>query len=168
MNEYPVRHDRDVHLLNVPDKMLTELVLGVDDPANTANKYGFDDVAFESLQEQPSFQRALAQRTAELESKGELFKVKARALADDLLEKVYLDALSTQDPKVRLDNIKFLAGAGGVAQPVAQRADTGRQVNIQINLGAAGTHNVRMNFDDLFEDNDALVYDQEEEDDDRG
>lgn len=159
---------RNTTLLSVPDKMLTELALGTDEPANIANRYGFDDIDFEALQQQPSFNKALSARTAELESKGEIFKIKARYLADDLLGDVYLDAKETKDARVRLDAIKFLSAAGGVAQPVQQRADTGRQVNIQINLGAAGTHNVRMNFDDLFDDNDALVYDQEEEDDERG
>lgn len=158
---YPVRKDKDVHLLNVPDKMLTELVLGTDEPASIAAKYGFDDVAFELLEQQDSFKRAIASRTAELEGKGEIFKVKARALADDLLENVYLDAKTASDPKVRLDALKFLATAGGVAQPVQQRQDNaGPKFSITFNL--SGGAKAQVNFQELFSDNNDLIIDAED------
>jgi len=142
---------RKNNLLSVPDKMLTELALGTDEPSSIASRYGYDVVDFETLENQPHFKRAMAARVAELESKGEIFKVKARYLADDLLEDVYKDAKATVDPKVRLEAIKFLSAAGGVATPPQKAgAGDGRQVSININLGAAGTARATIDFDDLF------------------
>lgn len=153
------------NVLSVPDKMLTELALGTDTPHAVAARYGYDDIDFDNLEQQPHFQRAMTARVAELESKGEIFRVKARYLADDLLTDVYNDAKDTKDPKTRLEAIKFLSTAGGVANPVVEKTQgIGRQVRIHIDMGA-GTGSVTLDFNEMFGEgaNDALALDGEYE-----
>lgn len=156
------RHAMSV--LSVPDKMLTELAIGTDDPEVIASRYGFSAVDFELIESQPSFKKALSSRVAELESKGEIFRVKARYLADDLLADVYADAKETKDARVRLDALKFLSAAGGVATPPNTGNQTqGRQVSISINLGSANPAGATLNFNDFFpeESNSSLDYEGE-------
>lgn len=158
---------RDNTLLSVPDKMLTEIALGVDAPDTIAYRYGYDLVDYEHLAAQPSYQKALEARVTELEGKGEIFRVKARALADDLLEKVYLDAAKPeQDPKVRLDAIKFLAQAGGVAQPAGQKAqDDTPKFSITFKIGG---QSAQLDFQRLFPESrgELISYDEEDGDHD--
>jgi len=143
--------------LQLTEQCLLDLAIGADPPGVIASRYGLDELDLEVLLQNPTIVKAIEVRQAELAQKGEFFKLKARALAEDLLEKVYTDAKLTEDPKTRLDAVKFLSMAGGVDKPVETRqVGSGRQVNISIDLGAAGAGtgvvDVRVQFSDLFGD----------------
>ena len=153
--------------LQLTEQCLLDIAIGADPPHVIASRYGLDELDLEVLLQNPNIVKAVEARQAELAQKGEFFKLKARALAEDLLEKVYLDAKGTQDPKTRLDAVKFLSMAGGIDKPAEIRqVGSGRQVNIRIDLGAAsGPVDVRVQCSEVFGDaeevNSTLAYDGE-------
>lgn len=153
--------------LQLTEQCLLDIAIGADAPHIIASRYGLDELDLEVMMQNPTIVKAVEVRQAELAQKGEFFRLKARALAEDLLEKVYSDAKTTQDPKTRLDAVKFLSMAGGIDKPAEVRqVGSGRQVNIRIDLGAAsGPVDVRVQFSDVFGDaevvNADLAYDGE-------
>lgn len=168
-SQYPFTVDRRTlkSPLQLTEQCLLDLAIGADSPHVIASRYGLDELDLELLLQNPTIVKAIEVRQAELAQKGEFFKLKARALAEDLLEKVYTDAKTTQDPKTRLDAVKFLSMAGGIDKPAETRqVGSGRQVNIKIDLGAAGgAVDVRVQFSEVFGDaaeaNADLAYDGE-------
>lgn len=137
--------------LRLSEQTLLDVAIGADPLHVIAARNGMDELELEALLLRPDVKKAVEVRQAELANKGEFFKLKARALAEDLIEAVYLDARRTPDPKVRLDAVKFLAMAGGVDKPEQTRqVGNGRQVSINIDLGSAGRATVQLDFRTMF------------------
>ncbi len=143
--------------LDLSEKCLVDLAIGADPTHVIAARYGMDELDIEVLLQNPAVTKRIEAIQAELTTKGEFFKLKSRMLAEDLLEKVYRDARDTDDAKTRLDAVKFLSMAGGVDKPAEQKqVGTGRQVVVNIDLGAAGgAVGVRLSFDEVFGDGSA-------------
>lgn len=148
----PIKHSQRSPL-RLSEQTLLDVAIGADPLHVIAARNGMDELELEALLLRPDVQKAVEARQAELSTKGEFFKLKARALAEDLIESVYMDARRAVDPKVRLDAVKFLAMAGGVDKPEQTRqVGNGRQVSISIDLGAAGNARVTLDFESIFGD----------------
>jgi hypothetical protein len=148
---YPFTVDRRTlkSPLQLTEQCLLDLAIGADSPHVIASRYGLDELDLELLLQNPTIVKAIEVRQAELAQKGEFFKLKARALAEDLLEKVYTDAKTTQDPKTRLDAVKFLSMAGGIDKPAETRqvGSGGPKFSITFKLGG---QTGRVDFESVF------------------
>lgn len=136
--------------LDLSEKCLVDLAIGADPAHVIAARYGMDELDIEVLLQNPAVTKRIEAIQAELTTKGEFFKLKSRMLAEDLLEKVYKDARDTDDPKTRLDAVKFLSMAGGVDKPVEQKqAAQGPKFSITFKFGG---QTARLDFDQVFGD----------------
>lgn len=137
-------------VMDLSEKILLDLAIGADEPNVIAARHNLDEFDLDELLKRADVQKAIEVRQSELTTKGEFFKLKARALAEELLMEVFKDAQNTKDPKIRLDALKFLSMAGGIDKPIeTKQQGSGRQVSISINLGEAN-RTINVDFSELF------------------
>lgn len=120
--------------LSVPQNLIHDAAVGLDGPDALQARYSLDPVVWEQLQNDPFFKRAVDARRGELKKEGVTFRYKAALMAEDLLEKVYMDAV-TGSPQLRLDTAKWLTKVGSLEPKEEKNVVAPTGFSITINLG---------------------------------
>lgn len=130
--------------LSWPPTLAIELALKTATPAELQIEYGYTDEQWDALKDNPVFLKELALACEAVREEGMSFKLKARLLAEDNLDKTYRMIHAHPDDvpaNVKKDLILATArwagfdnrGQGGGPDGVA--AGNGNMLAIQINLG---------------------------------
>ncbi len=82
--------------LDIPQEMILAIAVGMEDPQEIAARYGFENTRWTSLQQWKPFNDAVAKQKAELEQNGVTFRIKAKALTEDVFEDAYKIARSNE------------------------------------------------------------------------
>lgn len=94
-------------------RLVYDLVIGLDDAATVFRRYGVSEETAAKLLGHPTFQQALKVARDDVTANGTGFRVKARVMAEDLLEEAYVIAKDSEQPaNVRADLIKWAAKMG--------------------------------------------------------
>lgn len=120
--------------LSVPQTLLHDVAVGVDSPAVLQTRYSLDESLWEQLSADPFFQKQVEAKRADLKREGVTFRYKAALMAEDLLEKVYIDAV-TGGPTLRLDTAKWLTKVAALEPKEEKNAVAPTGFSITINMG---------------------------------
>lgn len=127
--------------VDVPAKFILELASGMRDPDDLAADYGFTPKQWKELQKYEPFVKALDAKKSELKLAGFTFRLKAQVLAEELLDKLGIQA-HKEDASFHttLECAKFAAKAAGIDAPVREDdGNGGNTININIDLGAGNS-----------------------------
>ena len=80
--------------LDIPQEMILAMAIGMEEPDQIASRYGFEGIEWKKLQAWKPFNDAVAKQKAELEQNGVTFRIKAKALTEDVFEDAYKIARS--------------------------------------------------------------------------
>jgi hypothetical protein len=75
--------------LSPSQELIMNVALGMEDPEVLAARYGIEGEEWEKLKEYKPFWMAVERQKAELEASGLTFKIKAKALTEDVFEEAY-------------------------------------------------------------------------------
>lgn len=121
--------------LDVPQELILTIAMGMEEPQEVAARYGFEGARWNKLQEWKPFRDAVAQKTAELETSGITFKIKAKALTEDVFEDAYKIARSNDATLLqKLEFIKLGAKLGDMEPKTNTQIQAGPGFSITINL----------------------------------
>lgn len=76
-------------VLTASQEMILQIALGMEEPEAIAARYGVEGEEWVKLQAYRPFQLAIEKQRAELEASGLTFRVKAKALTEDVFEEAY-------------------------------------------------------------------------------
>lgn len=123
--------------LDVPQELILTIAMGMEDPKEVASRYGFEGLKWEKLQTWKPFTDAVAAKRAELETSGITFKIKAKALTEDVFEDAYKIARSNDATLLqKLEFIKLGAKLGDMEPKASTQVQAGPGFSITINLAA--------------------------------
>ena len=123
--------------LDVPQELILAIAIGMENPAEVASRYGFEGVQWEKLQAWKPFADAVAAKRAELEQSGITFKIKAKALTEDVFEDAYKIARGNDATLLqKLEFIKLGAKLGDMEPKTNTQVQTGPGFSITINLSS--------------------------------
>jgi len=121
--------------LDVPQELILTIAMGMEEPREIASRYGFEGARWEKLQQWKPFRDAVAQKVAELETSGITFKIKAKALTEDVFEDAYKIARSNDATLLqKLEFVKLGAKLGDMEPKTNTQAVAGPGFSITINL----------------------------------
>ena len=121
--------------LDVPQELILNVAMGMEDPKEIASRYGFEGIKWEKLQSWKPFIDAVASKKAELETSGITFKIKAKALTEDVFEDAYKIARSNDATLLqKLEFVKLGAKLGDMEPKTNVQAQAGPGFSITINL----------------------------------
>lgn len=121
--------------LDVPQELILTIAMGMEEPREVASRYGFEGARWEKLKEWKPFRDAVAQKTAELETSGITFKIKAKALTEDVFEDAYKIARSNDATLLqKLEFVKLGAKLGDMEPKTNTQVQAGPGFSITINL----------------------------------
>lgn len=124
--------------LDVPQEMILAVAIGMEDPTEIASRYGFEGQRWEKLQQWKPFNDAVAKQRAELETSGMTFRIKAKALTEDVFEDAYKIARSNDATLLqKLEFIKLGAKLGDMEPKTNTAVASGPGFSITINMGSA-------------------------------
>lgn len=127
-------------VVEVPQKMVLEISLGIREPADVAVEYGFSEDQWEELKVLPSFVKQVEEKKLELRVSGVTFKMKSAIAAEDIMADVYSKAKESNSSfHTQLESLKFFAKAAGFESPPKVEAAAGAAFSITINLGNGKT-----------------------------
>lgn len=122
--------------LDVPQELILAIAIGLEEPKDIASRYGFEGARWEKLKEWKPFTDAVAKQRAELEQSGVTFKIKAKALTEDVFEDAYKIARSNDATLMqKLEFIKLGAKLGDMEPKASTQVQAGPGFSITINLG---------------------------------
>jgi hypothetical protein len=99
--------------LEVPQELILAIAMGMEDPKEVASRYGYEGLKWEMLNGWKPFGDAVASKRAELETSGITFKIKAKALTEDVFEDAYKIARSNDATLLqKLEFVKLGAKLG--------------------------------------------------------
>ena len=108
------------------ERLACELALRMDDTDAVFERYGYSPEAAQELMESPAFTALLAQVGAEIRENGLSFRLKAKAISEDLLPHAYDIATDPlQSAAVRADLIKWSARVAGNEPAPAKGVEQG-------------------------------------------
>jgi len=111
------------------------MAIGMEDPEEVASRYGFESIRWKSLQSWKPFNDAVAKQKAELEQNGVTFRIKAKALTEDVFEDAYKIARSNDATLLqKLEFIKLGAKLGDMEPKASAQVASGPGFSITINL----------------------------------
>lgn len=126
--------------LDVPQELILTIAMGMEEPREVAARYGFEGARWDKLKEWKPFRDAVAQKTAELETSGITFKIKAKALTEDVFEDAYKIARSNDATLLqKLEFIKLGAKLGDMEPKTNTQVQAGPGFSITINLSPPKT-----------------------------
>lgn len=122
-------------VLDIPPKFVLEIAMGLRDPKEVAEDYGFTEEQWTALKAHDPFVKQVDEKKAELKASGWTFKMKSAIIAEELLADLYLKA--TEEGATLhavLESLKFTAKAAGLDAPKqdTQAAGSGFSINITI------------------------------------
>lgn len=121
--------------LDIPQEMILAIAVGMEDPQEIAARYGFENTRWTSLQQWKPFNDAVAKQKAELEQNGVTFRIKAKALTEDVFEDAYKIARSNDATLLqKLEFIKLGAKLGDMEPKANAQIAAGPGFSITINL----------------------------------
>lgn len=123
-------------VLDVPQELILGVAMGLEDADELASRYGIDGARWEKLKAWKPFTDAVAHQRAQLEQTGVTFRIKARALTEDVFEDAYKIARSNDSSLMqKLEFIKIGSKLGDMEPKQAAQVDAGPGFSITINLG---------------------------------
>jgi hypothetical protein len=129
--------------LDVPQELILTIAMGMENPEAVASRYGFEGIKWDKLQSWKPFTDAVAVKKAELETSGITFKIKAKALTEDVFEDAYKIARSNDATLLqKLEFIKLGAKLGDMEPKTNTQVQAGPGFSITINLSQPKTENV--------------------------
>lgn len=121
--------------LNFSQDMIVALATGLEDPDAIAARYGFTGWKWTQLKKWPPFQQAVQAQVAEFEKNGATFKLKAKALTEDVFEDAYKIARSNDATLMqKLEFIKLGAKLADMEPKQNAQVATGPGFSISINF----------------------------------
>lgn len=123
--------------LDVPQELILAIAIGLEEPEELASRYGFQGDRWERLKTWKPFTDAVAKQRSELEQSGVTFKIKAKALTEDVFEDAYKIARSNDATLMqKLEFIKLGAKLGDMEPKASTQVQAGPGFSITINLAA--------------------------------
>ena len=136
-DEWEVAVERSPPPLDIPALMVIEMAKGMEEPSEIASRYGFDGVKWARLSTWKPFLDAVAHQRAEFDSSGFTFRIKAKALTEDVFDDAYRIAKGNDTTFMqKLEFIKLGSKLGDMEpKPTMQAAVAGQGFSVTINLG---------------------------------
>ena len=123
--------------LDMDPKFILECATGLEELEEIAPRWGYSDEDIKFLSTFKPFQIEVEKVKSELFKSGKTFRLKAGVMADQILEKVYEDALHEDvGLSMRIDVLKVLSRLGDLEPKQnmnAQAAGSGFSININLN-----------------------------------
>lgn len=111
------------------------MAIGMEEPDQIASRYGFEGIEWRKLQTWKPFNDAVAKQKAELEQNGVTFRIKAKALTEDVFEDAYKIARSNDATLLqKLEFIKLGAKLGDMEPKASAQVASGPGFSITINI----------------------------------
>lgn len=121
--------------LDIPQEMILAMAIGMEEPDQIASRYGFEGIEWIKLQAWKPFNDAVAKQKAELEQDGVTFRIKAKALTEDVFEDAYKIARSNDATLLqKLEFIKLGAKLGDMEPKASAQVASGPGFSITINI----------------------------------
>lgn len=121
--------------LEVPQELILAIAMGMEDPKEVASRYGYEGLKWEMLNAWKPFTDAVAAKRVELETSGITFKIKAKALTEDVFEDAYKIARSNDATLLqKLEFVKLGAKLGDMEPKTNTQVQAGPGFSITINL----------------------------------
>lgn len=121
--------------LDVPQEMILAIAIGMEEPSEIASRYGFEGDRWKALSVWKPFLDAVAKQKAELEQNGITFRIKAKALTEDVFEDAYKIARSNDATLLqKLEFIKLGAKLGDMEPKASAQVASGPGFSITINI----------------------------------
>jgi hypothetical protein len=128
---------KNVSFPQIPEEMLNSIALGMEDDLVIASRHGYTVETYQELEKLPWFQVKVAALRSDFEKNGVTFKAKAGWMASELLDKVYVQAASSDASlNQRHEVLKTLIKAGGLEPKEEKSSQIGTTFSIQIDLGS--------------------------------
>lgn len=122
--------------LDVPQELILAIAIGMELPDEVAARYGFEGARWEKLQKWKPFDDAVAKQRSELEATGMTFRIKAKALTEDVFEDAYRIARGNDATLLqKLEFVKLGAKLGDMEPKASTQVQAGPGFSITINLG---------------------------------
>jgi hypothetical protein len=126
--------------LEVPQELILAIAMGMEDPKEIASRYGYEGLKWEMLSAWKPFTDAVATKRSELETSGITFKIKAKALTEDVFEDAYKIARGNDATLLqKLEFVKLGAKLGDMEPKTNTQAVAGPGFSITINLSPPKT-----------------------------
>lgn len=124
--------------IDIDPKFVLEVATGLEDIAEIAPRYGYDEETAEALRHYKPFLIEVDRHKAELYRSGKTFKLKAGMMADEVMSKVFAQAIHPDTGlSVRLDALKTLAKLADLEPKQATATAQGAGFSISINIGGS-------------------------------
>lgn len=124
------------NVIEIEPRMVLEIAMGLRNPQEIAEDYGFSEEQWISLKTHEPFVKQVDDKKAELKESGVTFKLKSALIAEELLESLYLKA-SAEDATLHavLESLKFTSRAAGLDAPKQDGVAAGSGFSINITIG---------------------------------
>lgn len=128
--------------LSAPQELILNIAIGMEEPAVIAARYGIEGDDWIRLQSYKPFQIAVEKQKAELEASGLTFRVKAKALTEDVFEEAYKIARSNDATLMqKLEFIKLGAKLADMEPKANTQVAAGPGFSISINFSSPKPEN---------------------------
>lgn len=123
-------------VLEIEPRMVLEIAMGLREPREIAEDYGFSATQWELLKVHDPFKKQVEDKKAELKQNGVTFRLKSAVIAEELLEDLYLKA-THEDASFHtvLEAVKFTSKAAGLDAPKQDGQAAGSGFSISITIG---------------------------------
>lgn len=121
--------------LSPSQELIMNIAIGMEEPEVLAARYGIEGEEWERLKEYKPFWMAVERQKAELEASGLTFKIKAKALTEDVFEDAYQIARSNDTTLLqKLEFIKLGAKLADMEPRANSQVASGPGFSISINF----------------------------------
>lgn len=120
----------------ISEEMMNSLALGMEDDLLVASRHGLTIEQLRELEKLPWFQLRIMTLRSDFERNGITFKAKAGWMANELMQKVYVQAAREDAPLSQVhDVLKTMIKAAGLEPKEEKNANSGTTFSINIDLG---------------------------------
>ena len=134
----------ELRILDIPAEMVVEIATGMEEPRDIASRYGFEGAQWEKLAVWKPFLDAVGQQRAALEKEGYTFRIKVRALTEDVFTDAYKIARGNDTTLLqKLEFVKLGAKLGDMEPKQTVQAQVGAGFSITINMGNLPSETVK-------------------------
>lgn len=121
--------------LSTPQELILQCAMGLEEPEVIAERFGISGAEWDKLKGYKPFWLAVDKQRAELEASGLTFKLKAKALTEDVFEDAYRAARSVDATLMqKLEFIKLGARLADMEPKNNQQVASGPGFSISINF----------------------------------